>query len=377
MRVTMPGGGRLSFGHLERDQDAEVYMGASYTRVYIEEAGNFPNPGPIMKLFATLRSGAGVPCRMRLTGNPGGPGHAWVRARYIDPAPQGWEIIKDEATGRERVFIPSRVQDNTMIDREAYISNLKQSGNEELVRAWLDGDWSAITGAYFPEFSTLKHVCKPVELPKHWMRYRAFDWGSAKPFCCLWIAIADGTTDFPSGTAVVYREWYGSNGEPNVGLRMTAEEVCRGILQREAPHEAIQMSVCDPAMFKVDGGPSMAERMPNIPWHAADNSRIAGWDQVRGRLRGTDGVPSMQIFNTCIHIIRTLPEMQHDEAKPEDLESDSDDHAVDALRYGFMARPWLAVQDKVKPAKDSWAQAFERALGNDGEDEPLDGWKVV
>jgi hypothetical protein len=110
------------------------------TRVYVEEAGNFPSPAPIFRLMATLRSGAGVPCRIRLTGNPGGPGHHWLKARYIDPAPMGWEVLTDPESGRQRVFIPSRVQDNTRIDQASYIADLRQSGSPELVRAWLEGD---------------------------------------------------------------------------------------------------------------------------------------------------------------------------------------------------------------------------------------------
>src|SRR4249919_2965238 len=51
-------------------------------------------PAPVMKLMATLRSGAGVPVGLRATGNPGGPGHQWVRQRYIDPAPLGNRIIR-------------------------------------------------------------------------------------------------------------------------------------------------------------------------------------------------------------------------------------------------------------------------------------------
>jgi hypothetical protein len=140
MRVTMPSGARLIFAHLERDADAENHQGASYSRVYVEEAGNFPSPAPIFRLMATLRSGAGVPCRIRLTGNPGGPGHHWLKARYIDPAPMGWEVLTDPESGRQRVFIPSRVQDNTRIDQASYIADLRQSGSPELVRAWLEGD---------------------------------------------------------------------------------------------------------------------------------------------------------------------------------------------------------------------------------------------
>jgi hypothetical protein len=93
----MPGGGRLTFAYLERDSDADAYQGHSRTRVYIEEVGTFPSSAPIMKLMATLRSGVGVPCGMRLTGNPGGAGHQWVKARYIDPAPLGWRVITEAA----------------------------------------------------------------------------------------------------------------------------------------------------------------------------------------------------------------------------------------------------------------------------------------
>ena len=374
MRCIMPNGARLNFAYLERDADAENYQGHSYTRIYIEEAGNFPSPAPIMKLMAALRSGAGVPCRMRLTGNPGGPGHQWVKARYIDPVPMGWEPIRDPQTGLDRVYIPSRVTDNRHLG-DSYVAQLRQSGSADLVRAWLEGDWSVVAGAYFPEFDLRRHVVAPRELPRHWARFRAFDWGSARPFCCLWLAIADGTTEFPAGAAVVYREWYGSTGEPNVGLRMTAEEVARGILAREEPNEGVLLSVCDPSMLREDGGPSLAERMPGIPWSAADNSRVAGWDQMRSRLKGIDGKPTLYIFSTCANLIRTLPAMQHDEHRPEDLDSDGEDHACDCLRYGVMSRPWQApIPATSRKQEDSWNRAFARAMDDDN---TVNDWRMI
>lgn len=370
MRVTMPTGGRLTFGHLERDADAEAYQGGSFTRVYVEEAGNFPSPTPILKLFATLRSGAGVPCRIRLTGNPGGPGHQWVKARYIDPAPLGWKVLVDPETALERVFIPSKVTDNPSVGAN-YVANLKSAGNQELVRAWLEGDWSVTAGAYFPEFDPARHIVPPRDLPKHWTRLRAFDWGSARPFCNLWLAVSDGTAGFPTNALIVYREWYGSTGEPNVGLRMPAEAVGSGILSKEDVGERIALSICDPAMMKEDGGPSMSERMRGIPWTGADNSRVAGWDQVRSRLIGMDGKPALYIFSTCTHLIRTLPALQHDTLKPEDLDSDGEDHAADSLRYGLMGRPWKAPQPATAKPADSWAKAFARSSYEDA-----DGWKT-
>lgn len=354
MRVVMPGGARLTFAYLERDADAEAYQGHSYTRVYAEEVGNFPHPGPILKLFATLRSGAGVPCRFRATGNPGGPGHQWVRARYIDPAPTGYKVIADPVSGLERVYIPSRVGDNRHLG-DGYVQMLRASGSPELVRAWLEGDWSVISGAFFPEWSTPRHVVAPCAIPDHWLRYGAIDWGSARPFAVLWFAVSDGSLpQFPRGALVIYREWYGSTGEPNVGLRMVAEDVGTGIAQRAKDDPKYQGQpnwyVADPAMFTADGGPSIAERMAragDLIMRRADNARVSrlgamgGWDQVRSRLQGEDDRPMLYVFSTCTHLIRTLPALQHDPDRPEDVDTDGEDHAPDAARYGCMARPYV------------------------------------
>jgi hypothetical protein len=369
MRIIMPGGGRLNFAYLERDADAESYQGHSYTRVYVEEAGNFPSPAPILKLFATLRSGSGVPCRMRLTGNPGGPGHQWIKARYIDPAPMGWKVIvetfKCPFTGndlnRDRVYIPSRVSDNKHVGAE-YVASIMQSGSPELVRAWLEGDWNVIAGAFFPEFDMGRHVIAPRELPEHWFRFRSLDWGSARPFSVGWWAVSDGElADIPRGALVRYREWYGSTGKPNEGLRMTAEEVAHGIAQREAgdpkPENGLH-GVADPAIFSSDGGPSIGERMARsakVFFRPADNARVSrqgalgGWDQVRARLRGDETGPGLLIFSTCRDLIRTLPALQHDPDRPEDVDSDGEDHAPDEARYACMSRPWVRQKPVHKP----------------------------
>ena len=183
MRVIMPNGARLTFAYLERDADAEVYQGASYTRVYIEEAGNFPSPSPIMKLMATLRSGTGVPVGMRLTGNPGGPGHQWLRARYIDPAAMGWKVLTD-GSGLERIYIPSRVTDNAYLGAD-YVQRLRASGSPELSPSMAGRVTGASSsGAFFPEVRSMeRHVIAPRALPVHWARFRSFDWGSRSTVC--------------------------------------------------------------------------------------------------------------------------------------------------------------------------------------------------
>jgi len=368
-----PNGARLRFAYLERDQDAEAYQGHSYSRVYVEEVGNFPSPKPILKLLATLRSGAGVPCGMRLTGNPGGPGHQWVKARYIDPAPMGYEVLTDEASGLQRVFIPSKIRDNKFLG-EDYVQRLRAVGSEQLVRAWLEGDWSVIDGAFFDGWSNERHVIKPFTIPSDWLRFRSMDWGFARPFSVGWWAVVGDNTTLcpaseqirlgdatriavsgldrhavlPRGSLIRYREWYGASA-PNVGLRLTAEDVARGIAAREA-NEKITYGVIDPAAFAQDGGPSIAERMAKCGVHfrRADNTRVGprgalgGWDQMRARLKGdVDGKPMLYVFETCRDFIRTVPALQHDPDRPEDLDTDGEDHAADEARYGCLSRPWV------------------------------------
>lgn len=346
-----PEGSRLRFAYLERDTDAEAYQGHSYTRVYVEEIGNFPNRAPVMKLMATLRSAAGVPCGFRATGNPGGVGHHWVKERYIDPAPLGWKVIPEDYENpwtkakvtRERIFIPGKITDHNLLGPQ-YIANLQMSGSPQLVKAWLEGDWNVIEGAFFPEFGP-QHIIKPFELPEHWSRIRACDWGSAKPFSVGWYAVSDGCLPaIARGALVKYREWYGvREGQHNVGVKLTAEEVASGVLKREA--EKIDDAVLDPSAFAQDGGPSIAERMLKCNWRQADNKRVArqgalgGWDQLRARLKGNEQGPLILFFSTCIHTIRTIPALQHDELKPEDVDTESEDHAADETRYACMSRP--------------------------------------
>jgi hypothetical protein len=351
-RWTFPNGATLSFRPLEREDDAEKYQGHSYTRVYAEELTNWASPHGVDRLKATMRSSKGVPVGFRASANPGGPGHLWVKARYIDPAPAGYKVLKDDG-GQSRVFIPAKLTDNRILTSgdPLYADRLKSSGPEAIVRAWLEGDWSIVEGAYFAVWSNERHVIRPFEIPEHWTRFRSMDWGSARPFSVGWWAVAsEGSAQFAKGALIRYREWYGASA-PNVGLKMRIDEVAQGIRAREARGEKIAYGVCDPAMSKEDGGPSIAEHMSRsgVHWEYADNTRVAGWAQINGRLIGEDGKPMIVCFSTCADSIRTLPALQHDKRKPEDVDTDGEDHAADEWRYACMSRPWSAALSKVKP----------------------------
>ena len=379
-RFEWPSGATLYFRYLDNDADADLYQGHDYTRVYVEELTQFPNPGPVDKLKATLRSAAGAPCGFRATCNPGGPGHNWVKARYIDPGP--YEIVvepfRNPFTGAvstlNRIFIPAQLADNPLLLRNDpnYVSRLQQSGSTELVRAWLEGDWNVIQGAFFDKWSN-RNIVAPFPIPPDWVRIRSFDWGYAAPFSVGWWAVAadsrrlaDGIT-LPRGALVRYREWYGCTGRPGEGVRMEAEAVARGILEREFG-ETIGYPVADPSIFSQDGGPSIGERLRRrgVRFRPADNTRVgkagamSGWDQMRARIAGTEEGPMLVVFDTCRDFIRTVPVLQHDRMRAEDLDTSAEDHIADETRYACLTRPILPKPEAPRLTAD---QIWERNWG--------------
>lgn len=363
-----PNGATVKMRFIEHERDYGRYHGHQYTHISFDEVTEYTTPAGLLKMLSTLRSPHGVPCTMRATGNPGGVGHGWVKSRYIDGR-EPFTPFKDPDTGFSRMFVPSKTADNQILlkaDPE-YRNRIKAAtgGNDALRKAWLEGDWNVVAGAFFDCWSNSRHVVRPFEIPEHWMRFRSGDWGSAKPFSFGWWGVVsdDWKTEeglvLPRGCMVRYREWYGIKRDAfgqlqyNTGLKMTAEAVGAGLVDREAKDANISYGVLDPAAFTQDGGPSIEERMRigggnKIIWRRADNKRVpqkgalGGWDQMRSRLIGEDvDRPMVVCFSSCTDSIRTIPVLQHDKDNLEDLDTEGEDHAGDDWRYACMSRPWV------------------------------------
>ena len=385
-------GSKIYLCHCKDEKDRFKYLGAEMHVLLIDELTTFTEV-----IYRFLRGRvravglkvppkyAGMFPRIMCGSNPGGVGHHFVK-EFWQPHQVGLHMqirqMPDSEGGMLRQYIPARLSDNPSMaeDDPGYRARLRGLGSPELVRAMEDGDWSVVSGAYFPEFSTSRHVIAPFAIPEHWVRLRAGDWGSAKPFCIGWYAVSDGAVTIPEwngwsempgpltiprGALVKYREWYGvqrtddGGFRPDVGLKLTAEEVADGILERETlGHDAsgrpllerIDFSVLDPGAFQHHSGPSIGERMATrkVYFQRADNTRIAargalgGWDLVRSRLKGDESeIPMLFLFPNCEHTIRILPALQHDEHRPEDVNTASEDHAGDETRYACSARPWV------------------------------------
>jgi len=382
-------GSKIYLCHCKDEKDRFKYQGAEIHVLLIDELTHFTDT--IYRFLRGRVRAVGLPeladeykgkfPKIVAGSNPGNVGHQWVKNSFIDGC-QPMEIrqMPDSEGGMLRQYIPARLDDNPSMQQDdpTYRARLRGLGSEALVRAMEDGDWNIIEGAYFDCWSP-SMVIRPFTIPKHWTRFRSFDWGSARPFSVGWWALA--AEDFvhegkriPKGAMVRYREWYGCKpNKPNTGLKLTAEEVAKGILKREDKQEKINYSVADPAIFAEDGGPSIAERMKGVIFQPADNKRVAssghigGWDQLRDRMKGEDDRPMLYCFNTCHDSIRTIPALQHDDKKPEDIDTESEDHAADEWRYAAMSRPYIRPQETTD--EDKWDYATD--------DDEIDNWKTA
>jgi hypothetical protein len=293
---------------------------------------------------------SGLKLYQRATTNPGGSGHQWVKKTFIDPAPPGQAFwATDPETGEvlrwpkghsregqplfKRRFIPAKLSDNPYLaDDGLYEANLL-SLPEHQRKQLLEGNWDVAEGAAFPEFNRKIHVVEPFDIPGNWPRFRAADYGYSSYSGVLWFAVA------PSEQLVVYRELYVS--------KVLAEDLADMVLDAEAG-EKMRYGVLDSSLWhkRGDTGPSIAERMilKGCRWRPADRSkgsRVAGKNEIHRRFQIDEYTeePRMIIFNTCKNLISQIPSLPLSKTNAEDVDTNSEDHLYDALRYGVMSRP--------------------------------------
>lgn len=384
-----PSGAKIRTGHL-RDSDAFTkYQGHEYQRMCIEEVQLIPSEELYEKLMASCRSKYPdlVP-QIILTANPGGPGHVWLRNRFVKVYRNGQRIdpgvpFKDEKTGHWRIFIPGTVDENpNLMENDPGYVKFLESLPPQLMKAWRYGDWDSFAGAFFSELRPdgplagdplwANHVIKPVKLEPWWPRWISGDWGYDHPSVFHWFCLS------PEGRIYVYKELYiRQKAAAELGV-LVAQMSAADLAAMPQPHLTVAL---DPRCWaQVDEGRTIAQRLkdgvetalgkgtaflqgegdgvkaeahkPAIGFHQADNQRVAGWQAVREVLRwqplfigeGMDEVlPKLQIFDTCPRLIDTLGILTFDENKPEDCEKvhavngEGGDDAADSLRYGIQA----------------------------------------
>ena len=333
-----PSGAKIEFGYAENMTDALRYQGQSYTWIGIDELPQYPSPDIYNFLRSSLRSvDKDIPVYLRATGNPGNVGSQWVKEMFVEPAEPNtaFNVGIDTPNGKKyitRRFIPAKLQDNPYLMQTDDYYIMLASLPEAQRKQFLDGDWDAYEDSAFPEFSKTTHVVEPFEIPRGWYKFRAADWGYSSPACVLWFAV-----DY-NNNIWIYRELYTK--------KVTADNFARQVVDLEKG-EYIHYGVLDSSTWarRGDVGPSIAETMiqNGCRWRPSDRSpksRISGKLEIHKRLKVNDSEePGIRIFKTCRNLIRTLGSLPTDDKNPEDVDTNAEDHAYDALRYGCMSRP--------------------------------------
>ena len=316
-------GSCIDFGYCAVEHDVYQYQSAEYDCVRFDELTHFTE-AQYVYLISRVRGANKFPKQIKSSTNPGGIGHSWVKARFVDPAPSGTAFIGSD--GMKRIFIPSLLDDNRFLTASdpGYKSRLLALPERER-KALLYGDWNIFEGQYFSEFSAAKHVVSPFEIPASWRRYRTIDYGLDR-LACLWIAIS------PDGVSYVYREYCESG--------LTVSEAARGILERTARTEDIYATLAPPDMWSrsQETGKTkavlFAERGLNFT--KTSNDRETGWLAIKELLSGDGSGARLRIFSNCTELIKCLPALTIDKIRPTDCSNEPHEitHAPDALR-GF------------------------------------------
>ena len=391
-----PNGSTIKFEYCACESDLDHFQGAEYDVMFIDEACLLLAEW-IDKIDACTRgvhfdpeTGLLIerkfPNRTYYMLNPGGPSHAYFKRLFIDRRYEGDEVPENYS------FIQALVTDNKVLMEQNpdYINTLRKLP-PKIRKAWLEGEWDIFEGQFFEDFRIepdvtaaveagveedkeqlrkerrWTHVIEPFEIPNDWKIYRSFDWGYNKPFSCGWWAV-----DYDG---VVYRilEFYGCTETPNEGVKWTPFQVFSQIQKIEREHRWLKgkriIGIADPAIWDAQYGESIAETASRfyVYFDKGDHERLPGWMQVHYRLMfDGNGYPRMYVFNNCRAFIRTIPTLMYDEHKPEDLDTDGEDHVADEVRYFLMSRPIKPLE--AAPPNEYYRSPLKLFLDIDEED---------
>ena len=164
------------------------------------------------------------------------------------------------------------------------------------------------------------------------------DWGNSSPGCVLWGAA------LPDGSVNIFDEFKFQ--------RMIAKDVAEAVKAKcqEWKLPRVPPAYCDPSILPAKHGElgewiGLTLQRHGLPVIRVSNDRVNGWQRVHEALGVSPaGTPWLTVHPRCRYLIRTIPLMVQAKTNLEDVDSDSDDHACDALRYLLMGglRPSIA-----------------------------------
>jgi Terminase large subunit, T4likevirus-type, N-terminal len=365
-----PDGATLQFSHFYAPEQFEDFQGKSFTFVGFEELANWPNVKCLKLMLSCLRSThPRAMLHLRSTTNTYGIGRDAIMERYRLPLAPGMTlgpVIADSHDEDGNLEPPRRVvhgylEENLLLlysDPQYKSRTLGSTDDPAKKRAWAFAEWAAPPSAMFADMPWECVGVPSFTVPTPGRIRMAYDHGSARPFAVLFVWESDGSDiEFPDGRVrstvrgdlFVVDEIYG--GRKNEGLKLPIGEIAARI-NRKIEGRGWDPRICrrsgnvaDTSIFdENDGRPSLAHDFEDagVIWERADKgpgSRIQGVEQLRKMLSATkpvDGLrerPGLFVCENCVEFLRTVPTLQRSDSNPEDVDTESDDHLFDAIRY--------------------------------------------
>jgi len=356
-------GSIIQLAHSQWETDITAHKGAQIGFLGIDEATHFTEA---MVLFIRSRvrlGGLEVPepykgmfPRILYCSNPGGVGHDYFKTQFVDHGEKFWRAPANDG-GMSRMYIPAKLVDNFTLTRSdpGYADRLRGLGDSVLVDAMLSGNWDIMMKGMFSDvWRPDIQVIRPILIPKAWKITRAHDWGSSAPGGNLYFAESNGESFVgadgkecivPRGSLFTVGELYFAN-EKREGIKLWPDQQAQRMVSYEAelfPSRVVRPGPADNSIWTTDqSSESIHDQFmkKGIVFTKADKtpgSRVIGWQLIRQLLRATiDRNPEerhLYITTNCPHLIRTLPMMQRDDKKVEDIDTQLEDHLLDILRY--------------------------------------------
>ncbi len=345
----LPNKAIVELGQLDGPSAYQKYQGRSFTLLVVDEFGLLRDRRWVDLLKSNLRAPEGIPLAEVRTANPGGPLHAYIHRTHIAAAP-AWHPY--QVDGERWVTCPSVHTDNPHLDHADYERRIRAAcGNDgELARAWLNGDWNIARGAYFggdlDESLHMLPVAWPHPVTKDWRPFLAMDWGSAAPSVTYVALRAPGDIGpYPKDSLILLDELATVDAhDPNAGLHWPPSKLAEAILEM-CGRWGVHAKGCGDDAVGLDDTLLAALSKYGIRLTRPDKARIAGWQRMRQMLvnaRERNGQPGMWITARCRYFWETVPFLERDPNRPEDVVTTGPDHAADAARYAVTYKPAVA-----------------------------------
>ncbi len=338
-------GSRVIIGHYNDERDIDKYMGIEYDVINLGEATQLPF-SRVQGIRGCLRtSKPNWRPRMYLDTNPGGVGHRWYRGMFIVP----W-LEKRETTTRH---VQVTVDDNKFVDSE-YKSTL-QSYTGWMRKAYLDGDWDIAAGQYFTTFRREVNVVEDFDDSRAVEWFAAFDYGFAH-YTVVLLGCRDGDGNIFIVDEHAERLWLPQRHAAAVKAMLARHKIG----ERKMSVEDLKRFVAGADVFsRQSDGTTIAAQYSKlgISLRCANTDRVNGWAEILQRFGDVEaGIrPTLFIHKRCGRLLETLPALQHDPNRPEDVlkvDCDEDgiggDDAADVLRYMVATKSRTVTQRKLR-----------------------------